>query len=202
MAVDESRITAGGEGKRIVVPVEVPAAARNISYSAGGGFGVGGGGYGYGSIASGGSYSSIASRTASGWGFAARAPTYAIPEVRIGMPVVRGSLDAAIIKRYVKRHLAKIQYCYEKVLLAKPTLAGVIQTQFLINGNGMVVTATATGMDKQVADCVAGVIKAIEFPHPTNGDESIQINYPFTFSPAWKPPVVPSRLDAIKELLK
>lgn len=59
VAVDESRVTAGGPGRRVVVPVEVPDAVRAIAdgsagysaagygFGAAGSFGAGGGGFGY-----------------------------------------------------------------------------------------------------------------------------------------------------------
>ncbi len=193
VAVDASKVTTG-DSRRVVVPVEVPDAARSVSLHGSGSIGYGGGlgasfAIGYGSV-SGSSYGS------------SRSVSVALPQVTIAQPVVLGSLDAAIIKRYVKRHLAKIRYCYEKALLAKPTLSGTINTQFSINASGIVVAATATGLDDEVAACVASTIKSIEFPRPVNGDTAIQVNYPFTFKPAPIELPVPSRTDAIKELLK
>jgi Ca-activated chloride channel family protein len=197
VAVDDSRVTAGGDAKRVVVPVEVPDAARGVTLGSSGGVGYGGGGYAsasYGAIGYGLSYSGSLG--------AVRTSVAPVPQVVIAQPVVRGSLDAAIIKRYVKRHLSKIRYCYEKALLAKPALAGTINTQFAINANGMVVAATATGLDAEVAACVASTLKSIEFPKPVNADATIQVNYPFTFLPAPIAVPTPSRADAIKELLK
>ena len=95
---------------------------------------------------------------------------------------VGDGLDKAIIKRYVKRNLAKISYCYESELLANPNLAGAVAVQFLISPSGTVTQANGSGMDK-VASCVAAVVKNIEFPRPTNGG-SVQVNYPFNFRAA------------------
>ena len=102
------------------------------------------------------------------------------PSVTIAMPsVVQGSLDKSIIKRYIKRQLAKISYCYEAELLSKPHLEGTVQVQFHIGKRGIVTSATASGVDPKVASCVASVIKQIEFP--TIVDGGVQVNYPFTF---------------------
>nr|MBA3501368.1 AgmX/PglI C-terminal domain-containing protein [Deltaproteobacteria bacterium] len=101
------------------------------------------------------------------------------PAVHIAMPVVQGSLDKNIIKRYIKRNINRISYCYERELLAKPTLEGTVSTQFLIEAGGKVKSATATGVDETVAKCVADVIKTIEFPTVTDG--TVQVNYPFNF---------------------
>jgi Ca-activated chloride channel family protein len=194
VAVDESKVTAGGEAKRVVVPVEVPDAARQVASGSSEGYGFGsamtmgyGSGYGVGSSAS---YGVMGARVA--------AP---IVEVRIAQPMVSGNLDAAIVRRYIKRHLAKFTYCYEKRLLAKPALEGTITTKFVIGATGAVMAAEATGMDAEVSSCVASVLKAIEFPAAKDGG-TIQVNYPFNFIRSPTAPTFPSRQDAIQELFK
>jgi len=192
VAVDDTRVTAGGGARRVVVPVEVPDAARSVTLG-GGSFGSAGMGFGAGgSIGHGIGYSS---------GVLASRAVVAAPEIRFAQPTISsGSLDAAILRRYIKRQTAKLRYCYEKTLLGKPTLAGTVTATFVIDRSGLVVASTATGLDNDVDACVADVIRRIEFPRPTNSDYTIKVNYPFTFAPT--PPVAPSRQDAIKELLK
>jgi len=153
------------------------------------GFGPGGGGTGWGTIGTG-RYGTIGhgSGTGSGYGVGGgrggmRGRTAAVPTVSIGQPNAQGDLDKAIIRRYIKRNIQKIQYCYEKELLAKPGLAGTVSTQFFITPNGTVASSTGSGVDGNVASCVAGVIKDIEFPKPKGGG-GVQVNYPFTFRPA------------------
>ncbi|HEU0033615.1 MAG TPA: AgmX/PglI C-terminal domain-containing protein [Kofleriaceae bacterium] len=153
------------------------------------GFGPGGGGTGWGTIGTG-RYGTIGhgSGTGSGYGVGGgrggmRGRSSAVPTVSIGQPNAQGDLDKAIIRRYIKRNIQKIQYCYEKELLAKSNLAGTVQTQFFITPNGNVATASGSGVDPEVANCVANVIKGIEFPKPKGGG-GVQVNYPFTFRPA------------------
>ena len=153
------------------------------------GFGPGGGGTGWGTIGTG-RYGTIGhgSGTGSGYGVGGgrggmRGRTASVPTVSIGQPNAQGDLDKAIIRRYIKRNIQKIQYCYEKELLAKPGLAGTVTTQFFITPNGNVASSSGTGVDGNVASCVAGVIKDIEFPKPKGGG-GVQVNYPFTFRPA------------------
>ncbi|MCA9674207.1 MAG: AgmX/PglI C-terminal domain-containing protein, partial [Myxococcales bacterium] len=152
------------------------------------GFGPGGGGTGWGTIGTG-RYGTIGhgSGTGSGYGVGGgrggmRGRQAAVPQVRIGQPSAVGDLDKAIIRRYIKRNISKITYCYEKQLLAKPGLTGTVSTQFFISPNGTVTAANASGVDGEVASCVAGVLKAIEFPKPKGGG-GVQVNYPFTFRP-------------------
>ncbi len=168
------------------------------------GLGPGGGGIGEGTIGLG-QYGSIGHGSGSGSGYGVgggrggmRGRTAAVPTVSIGQPEAQGNLDKAIIRRYIKRNIQKIQYCYERELLAKPNLVGTVSTQFLISEAGAVKGARASGVDPNVASCVADVIRTIEFPRPVSG--VVQVTYPFTFrwsegssSPprAWTPPRVP-----------
>jgi len=101
----------------------------------------------------------------------------------LGRPSSEGDLDKAIIKRYIKRNVDKIAYCYEKQLLANPGLGGAMSVQFLIAPNGTVQASNGSGFNGEVASCVAGVIKSINFPAPKNGG-SVQVNYPFNFHAA------------------
>jgi pSer/pThr/pTyr-binding forkhead associated (FHA) protein len=153
------------------------------------GFGPGGGGTGWGTIGTG-RYGTIGhgSGTGSGYGVGGgrggmRGRSSAVPTVSIGQPNAQGDLDKAIIRRYIKRNIQKITYCYEKQLLAKPGLSGTVSTQFFITPNGNVASSTGSGVDPEVANCVADVIKGIEFPKPKGGG-GVQVNYPFTFRPA------------------
>jgi len=91
-----------------------------------------------------------------------------------------GDLDKAVIRRYLRRHLDQIQYCYEKELLARPGLVGEITTEFLISADGTVTSSRADGFDPAVASCVADVIGKIEFPRSHHGGNT-QVHYPFEF---------------------
>ncbi len=153
------------------------------------GFGPGGGGTGWGTIGTG-RYGTIGhgSGTGSGYGVGGgrggmRGRSAAVPTVSIGQPNAQGDLDKAIIRRYIKRNIQKIQYCYEKQLLANPGLSGTVTAQFFITPNGNVATSSGSGVDAAVANCVADVIHGIEFPKPKGGG-GVQVNYPFTFRPA------------------
>jgi len=135
------------------------------------GLGSGGNGWGtigtgrYGTIGPGGSFSSGSSKG---------------PSVSIGQPLSAGDLDKAIIRRYIKRNVPKLQYCYEKELLTNPKLQGTVTTKFFITPNGDVASVDATGVDPTVASCIAGVVKSIVFPKPKGGG-GVQVSYPFTF---------------------
>ncbi len=161
------------------------------------GFGPGGGGTGWGTIGTG-RYGSIGRGTGTGSGYGVgsgrggmRGRSWVVPVISIGQPTVvptvanaadPGNLDKAIIRRYVKRNVQKLQYCYEKELLAKQNLAGTVATQFTITEQGVVGSVTASGVDPTVSSCMANVIKGIEFPKP-KGTGGVTVSYPFTIRP-------------------
>ena len=96
-----------------------------------------------------------------------------------------GDLPKEVIRRYVRRHLERISYCYESQLLGAPGLAGTVMAVFRIDGaSGTVVSATASGLSEPVARCVAEVIEAISFPASPSRGGLTQVNYPFEFRPA------------------
>ena len=108
-----------------------------------------------------------------------RGRTDSAPTVSVGQPNAQGDLDKAIIRRYMKRNLQKIQYCYEKELVAKPSLAGTVTVRFTINADGRVSRSSASGLPV-VDACVAAVVGAIEFPRPKGGGV-VSVSYPFIF---------------------
>jgi hypothetical protein len=103
------------------------------------------------------------------------------PVVHIGKPTST-DVDPAVIRRYVKRHLDKVAYCYESQLLARPHLAGTVLSQFRLHASGRVMTSSATGVDEAVARCVAGVVGSIQFPRLAS-DGVFEITYPFVMRP-------------------
>jgi hypothetical protein len=99
----------------------------------------------------------------------------------LGDPVTSGTgYDKSIIRRYIRRHINEIAYCYDKQLLAHPDLQGEVMATFLISAPGIVQSSTAKGFDAAVASCISGVIKTIEFPATGDGG-GVQVNYPFRF---------------------
>jgi Vault protein inter-alpha-trypsin domain len=112
--------------------------------------------------------------------------TASVPTVSIAAPMVTGDLDKNIIRRYIRRNLEKITYCYEKELLARPHIAGALATHFTIEPDGHVSGVEVSGFDDAVATCVNAVMANIAFP-PTPG-ERVVINYPFTFRSPNSPP--------------
>ncbi len=155
------------------------------------GVGAGGGGTGLGTIGTG-RYGTIGhgSGTGTGYGIGSgaggmrgRQPKQ--PTVSIGNATAVGDLDKNTIRRYVRQKIQQIEYCYQKQLVVKPSLAGTVNTKFTIDGNGRVIAASGSGMgNTEVESCVAGVLRSIQFPKPAGGGIVNVTSYPFTFRPA------------------
>jgi hypothetical protein len=152
------------------------------------GFGPGGGGTGWGTIGAG-RYGTIGHGSGTGTGYGTgrgrggmRGRKSVTPHVRIGNATATGDLDKNIIRRYIRRKLPRIKYCYEKQLLVKPGLKGTVVTNFQISPTGAVLDSRAKGVNNDVSSCVAGVIKTIQFPKPRGGG-LVQVRYPFNFRP-------------------
>ncbi|HUH04595.1 MAG TPA: AgmX/PglI C-terminal domain-containing protein [Kofleriaceae bacterium] len=138
----------------------------------------------YGTIGTG-KYGTIGhgSGTGSGYGTGAGRGRSVEPQVRIGNTTSTGDLDKNIIRRYIRRKLPQIKYCYEKQLLVNQGLEGTVVTEFTILPDGMVAQSKANGVSGEVSTCVAGVIKTIQFPKPKGGG-IVEVRYPFNFRPA------------------
>lgn len=102
-----------------------------------------------------------------------------VPRTPSGQPNPQLELDKPIIRRYIKQNLEKIQHCYEEQLRSNPKLVGTVNVEFFIAPSGRVTNSTASGVDPEVASCVADVIKSIEFPKSKGG--GVHVNYPFNF---------------------
>jgi hypothetical protein len=103
------------------------------------------------------------------------------PTVRLSEPTCGGEtcVDREIIRRYMKRAMEKIRYCYEKELLVDSSLEGTVTASFVISPTGTVLGSRASGVHPQVSSCVAGVVGAIVFPR--GAGDAIGVNYPFLF---------------------
>jgi hypothetical protein len=105
------------------------------------------------------------------------------PAVTIGQVKMAGdgTLDGAIVRRYLRRNQTKFLYCYEKELRSNPALAGSTQLAFTITGDGAVSGAHgSSGIASNVEQCVLTVMAQIEFPKPKGG--AVTATFPLRFS--------------------
>ena len=112
----------------------------------------------------------------SGWSASA-------PSVMPGQAQVRGSLDAEIIRRVIRRHMNEVKFCYEPELVRRSGLAGRMSVQFVISPFGQVTSSVmqnSTMGNVRVEKCVVDAVKRWEFPKPM-GRGSVTVSYPFNF---------------------
>ncbi len=101
------------------------------------------------------------------------------------MAKVKGSLSKAEVYDAIQRRARKIQGCYERALLRKPTLAGKISFSWTITMSGGVSglrVKSSTIADASVSKCIIGVLKRIRFPKPTGAP--VPVSFPFLFKAA------------------
>ncbi len=117
-----------------------------------------------------------------GRGFGTREHPPRLPTV--GTARVDGAgYDKTIVRRYIRRSIDKIAYCYNSQLLAHPGIEGEVLIDFFIAPTGGVERSSGAGFDPEVARCVVGVIRMIEFPRPADGI-GVEVHYPFQFHAA------------------
>lgn len=126
----------------------------------------------------------------SGWGTSCGVTTCRHGMLGRGMALVPGDLagtasddpscDARTLRRVVRKHLPRIEYCYERALLADRTLAGAVDTRFTILPDGHVIDAHADGLSPDLAACITTVLSAMRFPA---AGATCQVRYPFHVRP-------------------
>lgn len=86
-----------------------------------------------------------------------------VSRLRVMVRDLDGALDASVVRRTVRRHVAKLEYCYEKELSMKPDLARELVVAIHADADGSTVSATSGG-DAGVAGCAKRVFDAMRFP--------------------------------------
>jgi hypothetical protein len=102
-----------------------------------------------------------------------------IPTPRREVKVDDNGLDAAIVRRYVQRRHEAVRACFERHLMADPSLSGTVMVDFVIGPTGAVAASNAKGVSAGVSSCVSEVISTIAFPSADNGGMT-RVRYPFT----------------------
>lgn len=99
---------------------------------------------------------------------------------------VEGDLDATIIRRIVRAHIADIRHCYNEGLQRDPELAGKLAVRFTIDGGRGHVTGSELVSsdldDPDVEDCMVKAPTRWTFPKSADGDD-VKVTYPFVLSP-------------------
>ncbi|HEY4176704.1 MAG TPA: AgmX/PglI C-terminal domain-containing protein [Kofleriaceae bacterium] len=99
--------------------------------------------------------------------------------IALGRPTQSGGIPVEILRRYFKRKSDELSGCFEKALLATPTLSGTVVTDFIVAPDGSVHGASASGAG-DLATCVSSVVSSMKFPAP-DGGQAVRVSYPLQF---------------------
>ncbi len=91
------------------------------------------------------------------------------PAVKLGPPTITGAIDQDAVVAALVANQPRLQYCYERQLLANAALAGSVDVTLAIRTNGTAPDAAATGVDPQMSACMAEVLQHVDFPAPRSG---------------------------------
>ena len=106
-----------------------------------------------------------------------------VGKMSVGKTEVDGAVDSASVAKTIRGSSAAVKRCYDKALLANPTLKGKVSVTILINEKGRVESidiAEDTLKDAETIKCIKGVISRLRFPKPEGGPASVK--FPFMFS--------------------
>jgi hypothetical protein len=137
------------------------------------------GGFGKGACGSGTGIGKACGSGGCGAGRPARKPR---ARVRQGTPMVTEGLPKEVVRRIVRRYLARMKYCYEKELNTDPDLGGKVMVDFAVNAEGQVTAASAKGLNPAMEKCLVGAFRAMRFPKPKDVD-LMKVRQPLGFIP-------------------
>ncbi len=107
------------------------------------------------------------------------------PRVFMSRASVSGGLDAATVRKVVRRHLSELKYCYVSIgLPANPKLDGMVKVSWTITssgGVGRVAIAQSTLNHLPTESCIKKAVQRWRFPKPEGAMPFI--TYPFHFKP-------------------
>ncbi len=123
-----------------------------------------------------------------GPGHATRVPTLRCPPDDGCVTATTGRVPPEAIQRVVRANQGRFRLCYERGLVANPSLGGTVGVAFLIGRGGDVVAAKesapngeATLPDASVRACIVSTFQTLTFPDP--GLAPVSVVYPMQLSP-------------------
>lgn len=100
--------------------------------------------------------------------------------------VLKGIIDPELVDRLLNEARSQFQYCYQQELQKNSAIKGTVKIAFVIGVNAQVSSVTVTpqqgaNWSNTAKSCIAGVVRAINFPEPKGGG-SAAFDKNFTFS--------------------
>lgn len=106
-----------------------------------------------------------------------------VPVKSVAPPKV-GNIPKELVERFINQHKFQLQICYEQSLRRNDGATGTMEWKWTISPRGKVSgleLASSSLKDKKLESCIKAKMKNWQFPNPENG--SVEISYPFIFSP-------------------
>ena len=93
-------------------------------------------------------------------------------------------LSEQTIMGIVKSHFEELQTCYETTLASDNTLAGIVELELTISGDGTIEEGRLLKDGLGSAELnLCLVKKMVDWKFPAHKDEAVTIQFPFSFSP-------------------
>lgn len=95
-----------------------------------------------------------------------------------------GHIDKTLVEKVVRQNLFQIKLCYDLALRRNENAEGLMEWKWQINSRGRtsnVDLIKSTIQDPKLRQCIRKKISSWSFPRPDKG--SVEISYPFEFSP-------------------
>ena len=90
--------------------------------------------------------------------------------VQVEVPsITDGDISSTKVHDYLRRSQDDFKSCYDKRLVANPTLAGRVTVEFKVSPFGRPSGVTAVGLDDQLDACVASAVRSTQLPKPYGG---------------------------------
>ncbi|MFT6070666.1 MAG: pSer/pThr/pTyr-binding forkhead associated (FHA) protein [Bacteriovoracaceae bacterium] len=98
--------------------------------------------------------------------------------------VVLGSMDPELLRKILREYLPQFRHCYQQELERSEEAKGVVDLNFRIGKSGRVTTVNIKSKKAKFSssgtNCMAGVLKLIDFPKPKGGG-MVDVKQPLNF---------------------
>lgn len=98
--------------------------------------------------------------------------------VSIGKLSIFGTIDSATATAVIRKFRGRILYCYETARLRDPKLEGTVTLELAVEMDGKVSSATASGVDAGIDECLKHGALTMAFPA---GKKTAKISVPLAF---------------------
>lgn len=98
--------------------------------------------------------------------------------------VILGAIDPELLRKILREYLPQFRHCYQKELRRSEGAEGVLDLNFNINKNGkafrVAIKSKKSQFSRNGVNCMAGVLRIINFPKPKGGG-TVSVRQPLNF---------------------